>query len=102
MYVATTYDGGATWTTIDVTPKDPVQKGCIWLQGGTSPGNCRNLLDFNDATIDRTGHVVIAYADGCLPAIGVCPTDANHDRPAHGTIARQTSGLGLLATFDPR
>ncbi|HEX2851338.1 MAG TPA: sialidase family protein, partial [Acidimicrobiales bacterium] len=36
LYVATTYDGGATWTTTDATPTDPVQRGCIWLGGGSN------------------------------------------------------------------
>src|SRR2546429_3262706 len=44
LYVAATYDGGATWNTVDATPNDPVQRGCIWLSGGSNP--CRNLLDF--------------------------------------------------------
>jgi hypothetical protein len=44
-YVASTYDGGATWGLTDVTPTQPVQIGCIWLQGGSNA--CRNLLDFN-------------------------------------------------------
>jgi len=47
LYVATTYDRGATWTTVDATPTDPVQRGCIWLGGGSN--DCRNLL----ATIAR-------------------------------------------------
>src|SRR5438270_2101686 len=49
LYVAFTYDGGRTWTTTDATPSDPVQRGCIWNQGGSNP--CRNLLDFNDITV---------------------------------------------------
>ena len=53
LYVSYTYDGGLNWTTVDATPTDPVQRGCIWLQGGSS--NCRNLLDFNDITIDKEG-----------------------------------------------
>jgi hypothetical protein len=98
LYVAYTYDGGATWTTVDATPTDPVQRGCIWLQGGSE--NCRNLLDFNDITIDKQGHVLVAYADGCT---GPCVSDANDytDKSALGTIARQESGLGLLSAFDP-
>src|SRR5205814_3135706 len=41
LYVAFTYDGGGSWTTADATPSDPVQRGCIWNQGGSNP--CRNL-----------------------------------------------------------
>src|SRR5205823_2573885 len=33
LYVATTLDGGTTWSTVDLTPNDPVQRGCIDLQG---------------------------------------------------------------------
>src|SRR5205085_5825470 len=43
LYVAFTYDGGVTWTTYNATPRDPVQRGCIWLGGGIN--SCRNLLD---------------------------------------------------------
>ena len=97
LYVAYTYDGGLSWTTVDATPTDPVQRGCIWLQGGSS--SCRNLLDFNDITIDKQGRVLAAYADGCT---GKCVTDATdfRDKTALGTIARQESGLGLLSAYD--
>jgi hypothetical protein len=98
LYVAYTYDRGATWTTVDATPTDPVQRGCIWLQGGSS--DCRNLLDFNDITIDRQGRVLVAYADGCT---GRCATDAADysDKSALGTIARQEAGVGLLSAAGP-
>ena len=101
LYVAYTYDGGLNWTTVDATPTDPVQRGCIWLQGGSS--NCRNLLDFNDITMDKQGRVLVAYADGCT---GSCVTANNYDvrnakRTDLGVIARQESGLGLLSAFDP-
>ena len=29
LYIAHTYDGGATWTLVDATPTDPVQRGSI-------------------------------------------------------------------------
>jgi hypothetical protein len=32
LYVSATYDGGATWSTVDATPTDSVQRGCIWLR----------------------------------------------------------------------
>jgi hypothetical protein len=101
LYVAYTYDGGSTWTTVDATPTDPVQRGCIWLQGGSS--KCRNLLDFNDITMDKQGRVLVAYADGCT---GTCVNATNYDyanadRPDLGVIARQESGLGLLSAYDP-
>jgi len=96
LYVATTYDGGATWTAVDATPTDPVQRGCIWLNGGSNP--CRNLLDFNDMTIDKTGQVVVGYADGCT---GTCATGGTNTHSSVATIAYQSGGLGLLKQFDP-
>jgi hypothetical protein len=105
LYVSTTYDGGKTWVTSDATPDDPVQRGSI-CTGGTTCGNDRNLLDFIDATVDKTGHVEVAFADGCIDACvgdsthtsGAGPADA---QAAYATIARQSSGRGLFAAQDP-
>ncbi len=105
LYVATTYDGGKTWVTSDATPNDPVQRGSI-CTGGTTCGNDRNLLDFIDATVDRTGHVEVGFADGCIDA---CVQDASHTsgagpadaQAAYATIARQSSGLTLFSAQDP-
>jgi hypothetical protein len=94
LYIATTFDGGVTWTTVDATPTDAVQRGCIWLGGGSN--QCRNLLDFNDATVDKTGHVLVGYADGC---IGSCVSGGANSYSAVATIARQTAGTGLFAAF---
>ena len=98
LYLATTYDGGATWTTVDATPGDPVQRGSI-CTGGTTCGNDRNLLDFIDATIDSHGRVEVAFADGCTGACVTDPSVNNHD--AYATIARQSSGSPLLSAYDP-
>jgi hypothetical protein len=95
LYVATTYDGGATWTTVDATPNDPVQKGGIWMGGGSSA--CRNLLDFMDATVGNRGNVLTGYADGCT---GGCVTGGSNSRTSIATIARQEGGTGLLGAFD--
>src|SRR5712691_2254054 len=103
MYVAFTYDGGRLWTAADATPSDPVQRGCIWNQGGSNP--CRNLLDFNDITIDKTGRVLVGYADGCT---GSCVTEQTENastgpasaQDALATIARQVGGRGLFKAFD--
>jgi hypothetical protein len=103
LYVAFTYNGGRTWTTADVTPADPVQRGCVWNQGGSNP--CRNLLDFNDITVDKLGRVLVGYADGCT---GTCVNDATQNasigpasaQDALATIARQVGGRGLFAAFD--
>ncbi|MFN2455015.1 MAG: PKD domain-containing protein [Pyrinomonadaceae bacterium] len=96
LYVATTYDGGNSWVTVDATPTDPVQRGGIWLQGGSQPH--RNLLDFMDVTVDREGRVLVGYADGC---IGAACTDPSTSRSKLGTIARQSGGRRLFAQYDP-
>jgi len=63
LFVSYTYDGGKHWRTVNATPNNPVQRGCIWNGGG---GNvCRNLLDFNDITVDTHGRVIVGYTDGC-------------------------------------
>jgi hypothetical protein len=100
LYVAMTYDGGVTWRTVDVTPDDPVQRGSICMQGVscTSPKNDRNLLDFMDATVDREGRVLVAYADGCIDA---CIAGAENSYSALASIARQSGGKRLFAAFDP-
>jgi hypothetical protein len=113
LYVSTTYDRGAHWTTVDATPTDPVQRGCIWNAGGGNP--CRNLLDFNDITIDKTGRVMVAFADGCVPP-SVEPNDAQTGKATnncvastavaanglvqHGTIVRQQTGKTLFKKYD--
>jgi hypothetical protein len=103
LYVAFTYNSGRTWTTADATPSDPVQRGCIWNGGGSNP--CRNLLDFNDITVDKFGRVLVGYADGCT---GTCVNDPTQNastgpasaQDALATIARQVGGRGLFANFD--
>lgn len=92
LYVATTIDGGSTWTLNDVTGNDPVQRGCIWLGGGSN--TCRNLLDFIDAGVTRDGKVVVAFADGCT---GTCVNGGANPHDAYATLAVQTSGDLLYA-----
>ena len=132
-YIAMTYDGGATWTTTDVTPTDPVQRGCIWWgsaqgSGGAAGGACennkRNLLDFNDITVDQQGRVLFGFADGCVArcvteghtrntnvtyanrdmardsALTQAQFDELYSQEDIGTIVRQQSGKGLYAAFD--
>ncbi len=103
MYVATTYNAGKTWVTTDITPLDPVQRGCIWNGGGSNP--CRNLLDFNDITTDRIGRVLIGYADGCTGSCVNDPTANASFGPASAqdalaTIARQATGKTLFGAYD--
>jgi hypothetical protein len=103
LYVAFTYNSGRTWTTVDATMTDPVQRGCIWNGGGSNP--CRNLLDFMDVTVDKFGRVLVGYADGCT---GTCVNDPTQNastgpasaQDALATIARQVGGRGLFAAFD--
>ena len=115
VYVAVTYDGGQHWTTSDATPNQPVQRGCIEFAAScpSSRGSDdqRNLLDFNDLTIDREGRILAAYTDGCQPDLGPptshgsCLTDATRlsglnpeiEGPA---VARQSCGRGLYAKYD--
>jgi len=105
LYVSSTYDAGKTWATVDTTGSDPVQRGCIDLQGtsnktATDPNICsqRNLLDFNDITVDREGRVLVAYADGCT---GTCTSDPGvRSTGADGRVMRQSTGKGLYAAFD--
>lgn len=98
LYVATTYDGGDHWSTVDATPTDPVQKSCIYMGGfGVTTPACRNLLDFMSATIDGHGRIYVGYADGCT---GTCVTGGRNTFSKVATIARQSSGKGLYAAFD--
>src|SRR5207302_9860151 len=90
LYVATTLDGGQTWTTQNITPGDPIQRGGIC--GG---GTCRNLLDFFDATIDKEGRILVGYEDGCISA--ACINGGANDFTAKGVIARQSGGMHMFA-----
>jgi hypothetical protein len=96
LYVATTYDGGQSWVTADATPNDPVQKGSI-CTGGTTCGQDRNLLDFNDITTDAQGRVLVAYADGCT---GACATTGPQNFDALASISRQATGGTLYGAYD--
>src|SRR5205814_2108546 len=106
LYVAFTYNGGQTWTTVDATPNDPVQRGSICNSGTvicSHQPDDRNLLDFIDATIDHFGRVEVAYADGCISqaCIQAGPDDfTKNDYVRKATIARLTTGKGLFAEFD--
>src|SRR5262249_43218855 len=66
---------------------------------------CRNLLDFNDITVDKFGRVLVGYADGCTGSCATDPTQNATAGPASAqdalaTIAPQVGGRGLLAGFD--
>jgi hypothetical protein len=101
LYVATTYDGGVSWQTVDVTPTDPVQRWGIH-RGGGSPVH-RNLLDFIGIDVDKQGRILVGYADGCTGA--ACVQAANSTTgnaySQEAAIARQTGGRRLFAGSDP-
>jgi hypothetical protein len=96
LYVSYTIDGGAHWRTVDATPNSPVQKGCIWLSGGSNP--CRNLADFMDATVDAQGRVLVGYDTGCVGSCVSSPdltTTGSGSTSTLASIARQTDGPRL-------
>jgi PKD repeat protein len=97
VYIATTYDRGANWITIDATPEDPAQQGTVCLEGTTCLGG-RNLLDFNDFAIDSEGRGLVGWADGCVNCTN---TFTGQSAGAHGTVTRQSGGRRLFAFFDP-
>ena len=97
-FIATTYDGGATWKTVNATPNDPVQSMTgIWQQGGGAKD--RNLLDFNEITLDDKGRVLYGYSDGCVTTGCIAGAAAN-DFTANMRVARQSGGETLLASYD--
>jgi hypothetical protein len=115
LYIATTYDGGKHWKTVDATRKTPVQRGCIEFAASCpstrASDDQRNLLDFNDLAIDKFGRIEAAYTDGCQPDLGPpknhgsCLTDATRlsglDPEIQGpAVAVQSCGPGLYARFD--
>jgi hypothetical protein len=104
LYVATTIDGGETWSVVNATPGDPVQRGWICMSGLSCDAG-RNLLDFQSITVDPQGRVIVGFADGCttpacIAADGKTGEQAN-STDSWGSIARQQSGPRLYAAFDP-
>jgi hypothetical protein len=107
-YIATTYDGGKSWFTVDATPNDPVQLGVVCTNGTTCPDGTRNLLDFNDITVDKQGRTFAAYADGCTSSACISKGNApsashtrlDNDGAAKATIIRQATGRGLFKSKD--
>src|SRR5207253_309111 len=97
-FIATTYDGGKNWVTVNATPNDPVQsKTGIWQSGG---GNLqRNLLDFNEITADDKGRVLYGYSDGCVSS-GCIAGTAPNDFVAFMRVARQSGGKTIFASND--
>lgn len=116
-YVAYTCDGGKSWSVVraDNDPlrpgdKNPAQQGVVCKGGTLCPDDgthdTRNLLDFNDATIDSRGRLLGVYADGCITNACVSQPDDTasrdgNDSTATLTILRQRSGMRLFGAFDP-
>jgi hypothetical protein len=113
-YIATTYDAGVSWVTVNATGNDPAQRGVVCTQGTTCPSGTRNLLDFNDLEIDAKGRPLAAFADGCVSADCKAGIDRSgpdgtpdgkidsydNDGEDVATIIRQTSGQTLFAKYD--
>lgn len=107
-YIATTIDGGKSWLTVDATPTDAVQLGVVCTNGTTCPAGTRNLLDFNDVSIDKQGRVYAAYTDGCISAACIAAgnsatadhTKAANDGGTKATILRQATGKSLFSAYD--
>jgi hypothetical protein len=79
---------------------DPVQIGSICLNSGDCSsdqgGSNRNLLDFNDLTIDLEGRVYIAFADGCIDACASSPDPQPADsRTGRGSVYFMANGPSL-------
>jgi hypothetical protein len=97
-FISSTFDGGATWTTVNATPNDPVQSMTgIWQQGGGAQD--RNLLDFNEITVDDKGNVLYGYSDGCTSPSCVSGAGPN-DFTAWMRVARQSGGRSIFASHD--
>lgn len=95
LYVATTYDGGATWFVANTTPDDPVQG----FGGIGNGGDNRNHYDFIDADIDLQGRIVVSNSIGCAAS---CPRNGGPNTFAKlAGIVRQSGGRRMYAQFDP-
>jgi hypothetical protein len=77
-FISTTYDGGVTWTTVNATPDDPVQRHTgIWQQGGGQPQRPRvgpENMDKHrcDVSIQTFPTVIFGIEDfkiSCFPSL---------------------------------
>ncbi len=91
-------DPAPAWTTVRVTD-DPVQVGSICISSGDCRdigGSNRNLLDFNDLSLDREGRAYVAFADGCTSEKCRGPDGTPEDsRDAAGVVAILETGPSL-------
>lgn len=101
VYIATTYDEGRTWVTVNATPDDPVQNHTgVWQGGGSGENGDRNLLDFNEITMDDKGRVLYGYSDGCHSLTCINGNNSSGERGGWMRVARQSGGKTLLSQFD--
>jgi hypothetical protein len=82
-----------------------VQIGSICLNSGDcnseQGGSNRNLLDFNDLTIDLEGRVYIGFADGCTDACASSPDPQPADsRTGRGSVYFLNEGPSLYLSND--
>src|SRR5438309_8103206 len=96
--------GAAPSTTVVKVTPHPMHYDDVCLQGSAciaSQGN-RNLADFFEVTIDRSGAAEIVYDDTSnklVQAPNTCTVQvADHCGAGLITVARQSSGLGLFGT----
>ena len=99
LYIATTYDGGNTWTTIDATPDSPIQVGPI-CRGGTLCPGFRNLLDFNGFDVDSQGRGYFVISDGCIGCTNTGAGAPCGSSNALSVMFRQSGGPRLFSFFD--
>jgi hypothetical protein len=97
LFIASTFDNGKTWTTVNATPGDPMQRDGICTRGFQGCEVPRNLLDFFDATVDKEGRVLVGYQDGCM---GDCVSGGPNLNTKKGVIARQSGGRRMFAAYD--
>lgn len=96
LYIATTTNRGKSWTTVDATGADPVQRGRVCMGGAGCTGGDRNLLDFMGIQVDRSGRVLVGWADGCVLTCVTSDLVTANTHTDAGTITRQVSGPRLF------
>ena len=98
LYIATTYNGGNSWNTIDATPDTPIQVGPI-CNAGTTCSTPRNLLDFNGFDVDSQGRGLVGVTEGCINCTNTSP--ASDSTAAQALVLRQSGGPRLFSHFAP-
>ena len=98
LYVAHTYDGGASWATADVTPNDPVQRGDDLhrrhdLRHHPQPARLHGRRGRRRRAACWWATRTAAWAPASRGGANTFAAEAR--------IARQTGGQRLYAAFDP-